>query len=527
MQQFRFVSALVSFCFCCSFILIMRSRTLETATLLLFKCHVSLFWVQLPNHITVKFEPKDLNLRDLIILQMKKWPLLLLLQCSVLFAQDNSQAMKDIYKLSLTNSKCYTWLDYLSNKIGPRLSGSDNAEKAVQYTKAQLETLGLDKVYLQEVMVPKWVRGQKETAYILDGKSKVQVPICALGGSIATAKNGLTASVIEVHGIDELAKLGAEKIKGKIVFFNRPMDPENVDTFQSYGGCVDQRYGGAQEAAKFGAAGVIVRSMALRLDDFPHTGSMSYGDLPIAQRIPTAAISTNGAELLSASLKKNAKLAFHFFQDCRQLDDVISYNVIGEIRGSEHPEHIMVVGGHLDSWDLADGSQDDGAGVVQSMETLHILKTMGYKPKNTLRVVLFMNEENGGRGGKKYNELAQANNENHIFALESDCGGFSPRGFSLEGNVANINKVMGFKTLFEPYLIHNFVKGHTGSDIDPLVSKNILKAGLKPDSQRYFDYHHAANDTFDAVNKRELELGAATMASLLYLIDQSGIEIEP
>jgi len=449
----------------------------------------------------------------------------LLLNSFFLFAQTNDeQTIKAIYKSSLTNSKCYSWLDYLSNKIGARLSGSANAEKAVLYTKAQLETLGLDRVYLQEVMVPKWVRGEKETAYILDKKTKINVPVCALGGSIATAKNGLTAEVIEVQSIKELEVLG-NKIKGKIVFFNRPMEQENIETFTSYGGCVDQRYAGAKEASKFGAVGTIVRSMNLRLDDFPHTGAQSYGDIPKSQYIPTAAISTNGAELLSKTLKSNPNLKFYLKMSCQQMEDALSYNVIGEIKGSEHPENIMVVGGHLDSWDLADGSHDDGAGIVQSMEVINIFKNLGYKPKNTIRVVLFMNEENGGKGGKKYEELSLINNENHIFALESDSGGFSPRGFSFEADDANFNKIASWKNLFEPYLIHSFVKGHGGSDIEPLTSKSIVKAGLKPDSQRYFDYHHASNDKFDAINKRELELGAATMASLMYLMDQNGIEI--
>ena len=456
---------------------------------------------------------------------MKKTSLLALLfiGTSVLHAQKNEeQVLKEIYKSALTNSKCYSWLDYLSNSIGSRLSGSANAEKAVLYTKAEMEKLGFDSVYLQEVMVPKWVRGEKETAYILNNKTKINVPICALGGSIATPKNGLTAEVIEVHGIEELAALG-DKLKGKIVFFNRPMDPENIETFKSYGGCVDQRSSGAREAAKFGAVGTIVRSMNMRLDDFPHTGAQGYGDLPKSQYIPTAAISTNAAELLSKTLKSNPSLKFYFKQSCQQMDDVLSYNVVGEIKGTEHPEKIMVVGGHLDSWDLADGSQDDGAGVVQSMEVVNILKNIGYKPKNTLRVVLFMNEENGNRGGLKYEELAQANKEKHIFALESDSGGFTPRGFSLECNDVNFSRISSWKYLFEPYLVHSFVKGHSGTDIGPITSKPLVKAGLQPDSQRYFDYHHAANDTFDGVNKRELELGAATMTSLIYLIDQNGI----
>jgi hypothetical protein len=444
---------------------------------------------------------------------------------SVLAQTSDEKMLKDIYNLSLTNGKCYSWLEHLSNKIGSRLSGSENAEKAVQYTKAQLETLGLDKVYLQEVMVPKWVRGEKETAFILENKTKIAVPIAALGGSVATSKNGLTAEVIEVQGIEDLKKWG-DKIKGKIVFYNRPMDPTFIETFKSYGGCVDQRYAGAKEAAKFGAVGTIVRSMNLRLDDYPHTGTQSYGDLQPSEYIPTAAISTNGAELLSQKLKANPTLKFYFKQSCEQMEDVLSYNVVGELKGSEYPDNIMVVGGHLDSWDLADGSHDDGAGVVQSMEALHIFKSLGYKPKNTIRVVLFMNEENGGRGGKKYAELAKTNKENHIFALESDSGGFSPRGFSIEADDANFQRISSWKNLFEPYLIHSFVKGGAGADINPLSSGKIVKAGLKPDSQRYFDYHHALNDNFDAINKRELELGAATMTSLLYLIDQNGIIME-
>jgi hypothetical protein len=449
---------------------------------------------------------------------------LLFINSVALFAQNkDEQFFKEIYNSALTNSQCYSWLDHLSNDIGSRLSGSDGAAKAVQYTKSQMETLGFDKVYLQEVMVPHWVRGEKETAYIQDNKTKIKVPICALGGSIATPKNGVTGEVIEVHSLEELKTLGVDKIKGKIVFYNRPMDNGAIEAFNAYSGAVDQRYGGAAEASKYGAIGTIVRSMNLRLDDFPHTGGQSYGTIPKEKYIPTAAISTNGAELLSKTLKSNPNLKFYFKQSCQQLEDALSYNVVGEIKGTEHPENIMVVGGHLDSWDLADGSHDDGAGVVQSMEVMNIFKNLNYKPKNTLRVVLFMNEENGTRGGKKYEELSLANKENHIFALESDEGGFTPRGFSLECDEANYNKILGWKNVFEPYLIHSFVKGHSGSDIEALTAATIVKAGLKPDSQRYFDYHHAANDKFDAIDKRELELGAGTMAALLYMIDQNGI----
>ena len=440
------------------------------------------------------------------------------------FAQTkDEQALKEIYKSSLTNAKCYPWLDHLSNTIGSRLSGSTGAEKAVLYTKAQLETLGLDKVYLQEVLVPKWVRGEKEIGYLQVGKQVIAFPICALGGSVATPKKGLQAAVLEVNSLEELAALGEAKVKGKIIFFNRPMNPEFVETFKAYSGCVDQRSSGAREAGKLGAVAVIVRSMNLRLDDLPHTGATNYGEISKELQIPAAAISTNGAELLSKSLKDKPNALFYLKQSCQTFDDVLSYNVVGELTGSEHPEKIMVVGGHLDSWDLGDGSHDDGAGCVQSMEVLNIFKNIGYKPKNTLRVVLFMNEENGVRGGKEYEEQSNKNNENHIFAIESDSGGFSPRGFSIDADDVNFNKISSWANLFEPYLVHKFVKGHSGVDIGPLKSNHIVKVGLQPDSQRYFDYHHAANDTFDAVNKRELELGAAAMASLLYLMDQNGI----
>ena len=441
-------------------------------------------------------------------------------------AQNNDQKqINEIYNTALTNGSGYAWLNYLSNQIGGRLSGSLQAQKAVDYTKKILDSMGLDRVWLQPVKVPKWVRGTPEFAYIeSDPGLTNNVPICALGGSVATPLGGIKAGVVEVQGIEGLKVLGKEKIQGKIVFFNKPMDPTNIDTYMSYSGSVDQRYAGAIEAAKYGAVGVIVRSLNLRLDDFPHTGAMSYGDTPMESRIPAAAISTNGAELLSATLKLNPDINFFFRQNCKMLPDVDSYNVIGEIKGSTYPNEILVVGGHLDSWDLGDGSHDDGAGCVQSMEVLRLLKATGYKPKRTIRVVLFMNEENGLRGGTEYAEQASKNNEKHIFALESDAGGFTPRGFSFDCNQANFKQIESWKSLFEPYLVHLFVKGGSGADIGPLKNDNIVLAGLRPDSQRYFDHHHSANDTFAHVNKRELELGAASMASLIYLFDQYGIK---
>lgn len=439
------------------------------------------------------------------------------------FVEDQKN-IKNFYDTSLLEGQSYEWLDYLSNRIGSRLSGSLGAERAVAWTKSVLDSLGLDRVYLQPVKVPKWVRGSKEFARIETAPGVTfNVPITALGGSVATPSVGLKAAVVEVQGIEDLAALGREKIEGKIVFYNRPMQANLISTFQAYSGCVDQRYDGAREASEYGAVGVIVRSMNLRLDDLPHTGSMSYGDQPVYKRVPAAAISTNAAEKLSYLLKLEPNLKFLFRQQCKTYPDVWSSNVIGEIKGSTFPNEIIVVGGHLDSWDLGDGAHDDGAGVVQSMEVLRLFKATGYKPKRTIRVVLFMNEENGLRGGNAYADSALQNNEAHIFALESDAGGFTPRGFSFTCADEEFAQVESWKPLFKPYLIHYFEKGGSGADVRPLKNKYNVLAGLRPDSQRYFDHHHAENDTFDAVNKRELELGAATMTSLVYLYDKYGL----
>ncbi|MAP54151.1 M28 family peptidase [Altibacter sp.] len=461
---------------------------------------------------------------------------LLLAVCGLLFitesiAQTNfeqdSLKIRSIFDMALLDGKSYEWLDYLSNEIGGRLSGSLEAERAVKYTENELKELGLDRVWLQPVMVPKWTRGLPEYSYIETAPGITSIAdICALGGSVATPDGGLKAEVIEVQGIEDLARYGRENIEGKIVFYNRPMRADLIHTFEAYGGCVDQRYSGAMEAAKYGAVGVVVRSMNLRMDDLPHTGTMNYGDLPAEQRIPACAISTNGAEYLSSALKLKPDLQFYFKQNCKTFPDVQSYNVIGEMTGSVYPNKYIVVGGHLDSWDLGDGSHDDGAGCVQSMEVLRLFKKINYTPKHTIRVVLFMNEENGLRGGNKYAEEAKLKREQHVFALESDAGGFTPRGFSFDTDDANFKQIKSWEPLFKPYLIHYFEKGGSGADIGPLKDNGIVLAGLRPDSQRYFDHHHAANDTFDAVNKRELELGGAAMASLVYLMDKYGTKTE-
>ena len=433
-------------------------------------------------------------------------------------AQD-AKTIRTIYDLALTQSEAYENLRVLCKDIGHRLSGSEGADSAVVWGQRVLGKLELDTIYLQEITVPHWERGRKEKAYFYNEKGKNMLDVCALGGSISTGMNQfIKGDVLEVKSLDEVNNLPDSLVKGKIIFYNRPMDPKKISTFSAYGSCVDQRYSGAIEAAKKGAIAVIVRSMNVRQDDFPHTGSMAYEDG--VDSIPAFAISTNGADYLSENVTKYDNLELNLKSFCKSYPDKISHNVIGEIKGSEFPDEYITVGGHLDSWDMGEGAHDDGAGVVQSIEVLHLLNLMNIKPKHSIRVVLFMNEENGNRGGKHYAERAAAKNEKHLMALESDRGGFSPRGFSVNGTEKQLNGIKKWVDLFEPYGIHEFKMGFAGVDINPLEDGKICLIGLSPDSQRYFDHHHSDNDVFEEVNKRELVLGAASMTSLIYLIDK-------
>lgn len=431
----------------------------------------------------------------------------------------DSTNIKQIFNSALTDGKSYEWLRDLTQNIGGRLSGSPEAQQAVEWGEKVMNKVGLDSVWLQPVMVPHWVRGEKEQAYYTVNGQKKNIPICALGFSIATPISGITAEVLEVKSLEEAEKLG-DKMKGKIVFFNRSFDNTLINTFRAYGGCVDQRVAGAAVCGKYGAKGVIVRSMTNSIDEYPHTGTMSYRDLPKEQYIPAAAISSKAAENLSQDLKSNPNLSFYFKQNCKNLPDAPSFNVVGQITGSETPKKVIVVGGHLDSWDLGEGAHDDGTGVVQSLEVAYLFKKNNIRPKNTIRVVFFMNEENGTRGAKEYARLAKVNKEIHVAGLESDAGGHTPRGFSIDANASNTDLVQSWKKLLSPYGLHDLDKGGSGADISPLKDESVTLVGYRPDSQRYFDYHHTSRDTFDKVNKRELELGSASMTSIIYLMDK-------
>jgi len=444
-----------------------------------------------------------------------------------LIAQEDEQAffIKKIYDYSLTKAEVYNRLTHLSEDIGGRLTGSENAETAVDWTYSELKNLGVDSVWKQECMVPHWVRRKEATVEIsTNNKDFISLNATSLGNSIGTEGAFWDAEIIEVYGLDTLATLGEEMIKDKIVFFNRPLDPTQIHTGRAYGGAVDQRSRGPAMAARFGAKAVLVRSMTTLIDDVPHTGVTVYDEDGI--KIPGIAISTQDAESLSALITQGKSVMARLSADCGMEEDKLSHNVVAEIRGSEFPDEIILVGGHLDSWDLAGGAHDDGAGCMHSIQVFETLIALGYKPKRTLRCVMFMNEENGLAGGKAYAKASNKNKEFHLAAIESDLGGFTPRGFgcSAKDDVFKpyLSSFQSFEKFLDPYDLH-LKAGGGGADIGPLKSQGGLLIGLRPDPQRYFDLHHTKNDHIGMVNKRELELGAAAMTSLVYLLDQFGL----
>jgi len=453
----------------------------------------------------------------------------ILLRISPIFGQnDHAFFIKDIYDYSLTKAKCYERLHYLSEEIGGRMTGTENAANAVSYTAKELEFKGT-KVWKQSCMVPSWVRKEEAKVQVkLNDGSIRDLHATALGNSIGTGGKQISGEIIEVFSLDTLGILGEKSLKDKIVFFNRPMDPTQVHTGWAYGGAVDQRVNGAARSSLYGAKAALIRSMTTLIDSIPHTGVSSYGDVEV--KIPAIAISTMDAEWLSAQLSTQKVIKASLSADCYMEDDKESHNVIAEIKGSEFPNEIILVGGHLDSWDLGGGAHDDGAGCVHSIQVFETLLALNYKPKRTLRCVMFMNEENGLAGGKRYAEVSDSLGEFHLAAIESDMGGFTPRGFGCSANdevfKTYLRNFQTFSTYLEPYDLY-LKSGGGGADINPLKPQGGLLIGFKPDSQRYFDLHHTKLDRIDKVNKRELELGAAAITSLVYLLDQFGLKGVP
>jgi carboxypeptidase Q len=459
---------------------------------------------------------------------MKKHILLLAVSFSFIYgyAQSNDSAfIRAIADEILLHGKAYDDLRILTKQIGGRLSGSPQMVKAEAWGLQTFKALQPDNVWLQQCMVPHWVRGGKDIAVASISKngnaSAKNLDVIALGNSLGNASKTVNADVIEIKNFDDLADK-KDLVKNKIVFYNYPFNQKFIKTFLAYGDAVRYRSAGPSRAAKLGAIGVIVRSMSESTDNYPHTGSLNYNDS--FPKIPAVAIGLQDADWLSNALKTN-RVSVNLKTNGHFLPDTIGHNVIAELKGSENPDEYITIGGHLDSWDPAEGAHDDGTGVVQTIEILRVFKALGYKPKHTIRFVLFANEENGTRGGKKYAEEAKAKGEKHIFALESDEGGFTPRGFGFSGPEAQFQKIVNWsRLLLAPYGATEVAKGGGGSDIETLTeTQNTPVGSIMPDSQRYFDIHHTRNDVFENVNKRELELGAVNIAGLIYLIDKYGL----
>lgn len=407
--------------------------------------------------------------------------------------------------------------------VGPRLTGSPEAAAAVDLSLRLMKDLGFANVHLEPVEVGHWVRGDPEKAEIVASGARPSVPliVSALGGSVGTPEGGLAAPVVEVRSLDELDRMGPV-LKGRIVFFNRPMDRRLADAFSAYGGAADQRVNGASAAARHGAVGVLVRSLTFREDGNPHTGLMQYD--PRVPRIPAAAVSTRDADVLSTLLKKEKSVSVSLRMNCRDLGKVTSANVVGELTGSELPGEIILLSGHLDSWDLGTGAHDDGAGCAAALEALRLIKDLGLRPRRTVRAVLFMDEEFGGTGGRAYVRAPQRKGERHLVAAESDRGAFAPIGLAIGGRDSRVlEKVTSYADLFRPLGVSFIVPGGGGVDVGPLIERGAEPAAVMINAQAYFDVHHSALDVVSSVRPRELELQAVILAALAYILAQEGI----
>lgn len=434
--------------------------------------------------------------------------------------QQDSLMLDKIYKESFTNGEAYNNLRYLTKEIGHRIAGSERADQAVQWSKSLMEKLPFDKVYLQDVQVPYWDRGAAEKAFIKGSQEPLNVLL--LGGSVATPAEGLEAEVLEIELLSELRQHG-DAVQGKVVFVNKAWDETIVETGVAYGLNSGQRSRGPAEAAKLGAVAYLFRSLgSSRFDDYPHTGGTRY--VEGIDSIPAFAISAVGATKLSETLKKDAKTKVNLSGHASWKGLVNTHNVIAEWRGSEKPDEIITIGGHIDSWDVGEGAHDNGTGTMGTLDAIRTLMALGYKPKHTIRLVFYMNEENGVHGALKYGDEAKEQNEKLIAAIESDAGGFAPRGFDIKASASQVALIQEkWQPLFEEkYWVSRFLQGSPGVDsgVWGRHFPNTVMFNFRPDPHRYFDLHHSAKDVFEAVDHRELQSGVAAIASLLYLIDQ-------
>jgi carboxypeptidase Q len=435
--------------------------------------------------------------------------------------QQDSAFIKSLSNEILVNGKAYDWLKHLTKKIGHRLSGSQGFNKAVDWGKQTMQQAGANKTFLQTCSIPYWVRGKEMVAIASINGKKINQKLnaLALGNSNGTNNKVLTGDVIAFKNFEEFYS-STDKVKNKIVLFNYPFNQTFVETFNAYSDAGKYRRSAASIVAKYGGLAMFTRSLGGGEDNFAHTGTMNYNDS--FPKIPAFAIGLKDADYLYQNATTQ-NIIINFQSGATFKPDTIGYNVVGELTGSEFPNEFITIGGHLDSWDVGEGAHDDGAGCVQTMEVLRAFTSLGYKPKRTIRFVLYANEENGLRGGNKYADEAKNNNEKHVFALESDAGGFTPRGFGFTANDVVLQKIKQWLPLLTPYGTSYLKAGGGGADIGPLQKLGTVLAGLQPDSQRYFDYHHTHNDVFENVNKRELHLGAVNMAALIYLVDKYGL----
>jgi len=408
---------------------------------------------------------------------------------------------------ALTSDRAYARLAHLTDHIGHRLSGSKALERAIEWAIAEMKRDGLDNVRAEKVMVPHWVRGQESLEMINPVPRKLTM--VGLGNSVATPANGIEAEAVVVRTFDELEALG-ERVRGKIVVYNAP--------FTNYGATVRYRSAGPSRAARYGAVAVLVRSVTPISLQTPHTGALTYDESQ--PKIPAAAITIEGAELLQRMQERGERTTLRLKMEARFLPDAESANVVAEIKGSERPDEVVLIGGHFDSWDVGQGAHDDGGGCIIAWEAARLLKELGLRPRRTIRVVLYTNEENGLRGGNAYRDAHRAELAKHILAIESDSGVYRPEGFGLAATAppqarANMQAIV---KLLAGIGADRIAASGGGADIGPIMREGVVGASLDVEGSRYFDIHHTAADTLDKIDRKDLALCVATMAVVAYVV---------
>lgn len=439
--------------------------------------------------------------------------LCLLLKTTVSSAQHSTDiaSYKDeaqqIIKAALNDENAFDTLTLFVDKFGHRFSGSESLENSIDWIVAEMEKQPFDTVFTQEVMVPHWVRGDESATLIAPRKK--ELPMLGLGGSVATPEEGIKAEVLVVESFEDL-RSKADRAEGKIIVYNVP--------FKSYGKTVEYRYRGAIEAAKAGGVASLIRSVGPYSMQTPHTGTSSYEEG--VKKIPHAAITLEDAAMLHRMQKRGKKIVIELHMEAKTLPDVPSRNIIAEIKGSEKPEELVVLGGHIDSWDVGQGAMDDAGGCFAAWEAVLLMKELGLQPKRTVRVVMWTNEENGLRGGTGYRDMVIENGtlEDHVLAIESDGGVFKPLGFGFSGSDEAFEMVSKVSELLEPIGADKMVRGGGGADIGPIMREGVPGMGLLVDGSRYFWYHHTAADTIDKLDEEEYKKCIATMAVMAFVV---------